>query len=49
MIFEVLAIVIVVVQFFFDGFHWASLVGLIIPLIIVLYLTRPRIRQAFSR
>ena len=48
MIFELLAIVVVVIQFIFDGFHWASLVGIIIPVIIVFYLTRPRIRGAFS-
>jgi hypothetical protein len=49
MIFEVLTIVVVVVTFVFDGFHWASLVGILIPLVIVIYLTRPRIRRAFSR
>lgn len=49
MIFEMITIVIVIVQFIFDGWNWATLVGLIIPLIIVFYMTRPRIREAFSR
>ena len=47
MIFELLTIVIVVVQFIFDGFNGATLAGLIIPLIIVVYLTRPGVRRAF--
>ena len=49
MIFEVLTIVIVIIQFIFGGFHWNSLVTLIIPLIIVLYMTRPGVRGAFSQ
>jgi hypothetical protein len=48
MILELLTIVVVVVQFIFDGFHWSSLVTIIIPVIIVFYLSRPRIRQAFG-
>jgi hypothetical protein len=49
MIFELITIVVVVVQFIYDGFNWASLVGIIIPAIIVFYLTRPRVRDAFAR
>jgi hypothetical protein len=49
MIFELITIVVVIVQFIFDGWNWATLVGIIIPLIIVYYMTRPRIREAFSR
>ncbi len=48
MIIQLLTIVVVVVQFIFDGFHWSSLTTIIIPVIIVFYLTRPRIRQAFG-
>lgn len=48
MIVELLLIVIAVVQFVFAGFHWNSLVTIIIPAIVVLYLTRPGIRRAFS-
>lgn len=47
MIIQLATIVVVVVQFIFDGFHWSSLAGIIIPVIIALYLTRPRIKQAF--
>jgi hypothetical protein len=49
MIIELLQIVGVILGFIFGGFHWNSLVSIIIPVIIVIYLTRPRIRQAFSR
>ncbi len=48
MIVELFVIVVAVVQFIFAGFHWSSLVTIIIPVIIVFYLTRPRIRQAFG-
>jgi len=49
MIIELLQIVGVILGFIFGGFHWNSLVSIIIPVIIVIYLTRPRIRQAFLR
>ncbi len=49
MVIELLQIVGVILGFIFGGFHWNSLVSIIIPVIIVFYLTRPRVRQAFSR
>ena len=49
MIIELLQIVGVILGFIFGGFHWNSLVSIVIPVIIVFYLTRPSIRQAFSR
>lgn len=49
MFIQLLAIAAVIVQFVLDGFHGATLVGIIIPLIIVIYLTRPGVRKAFMR
>jgi hypothetical protein len=49
MIMELITIVVAIVQFVFDGFHGATLATVIVPLIIVIYLTRPGVRGAFRR
>lgn len=49
LIFELILIVVAIVQFVFDGFHGATLATIIIPVIIVIYLTRPGVRGAFKR
>lgn len=45
--FSVLAIVGVILQFVFDQFYWSSIAGILLPLIVIVYLTRPGVRKAF--
>jgi hypothetical protein len=49
MIIQWLTIIVAIFNFVFGGWNWSALTSIILPLIIVFYLTRPRIRQAFSR
>ncbi len=49
MIIQWITIIAVVVEFIFGGWNGAALVGIILPLIIVFYLTRPGVRRAFFR
>jgi len=44
---ELLAVAQVVVQMVTDGYVWTSLVGIIIPVLIILYLMTRRVRGAF--
>jgi hypothetical protein len=44
---ELLAVAQVVVQMVTDGYVWTSLVGIIIPVLIILYLMTGRVRGAF--
>jgi hypothetical protein len=46
---SVVTVVAVVLQMIFDGFYWSSLITIILPLVVVYYLTRPRVRQSFTR
>lgn len=46
---SIVTIVAVVLQMVFDGFYWSSLASIILPLIVVFYLTRRGVRQAFKR
>jgi hypothetical protein len=46
---QVLAVAAVVARFVMDGWHWASLVAVIIPALIVLYLLMPKVRTAFFK
>lgn len=48
LVIQLLTIAALIAQFVLDGFHWASLTGIIIPVLITLYLSRPKIRHAFS-
>lgn len=48
LVIQLLTIAALIVQFVLDGFHWASLTGIIIPVLVTLYLSRPKIRHAFS-
>lgn len=47
-VWEFFLIIVPVVQFFFDGFQRATLLGVILPLIILLCLYTSRVRRAFS-
>jgi hypothetical protein len=49
MIIQWLSIIAVAAQFALKGYDTASLTGIILPLIIVLYLLRPKVRRAFAR
>lgn len=44
---SVIAIIGVVLQFVFDQFYWSSIAGIIIPLAVIIYLTRPEVKKAF--
>lgn len=44
---SIIAIVGVVLQFVFDKFYWSSIAGILIPLIVIVYLTRPAVKRAF--
>jgi hypothetical protein len=44
---QVLAVAAVVYRFVIDGWHWSSLLGAIVPVLIVLYLLMPKVRGAF--
>ena len=43
-----IAIVGVILQFVFDRFYWSSIGGILVPLIIIVYLIRPGVRQRFQ-
>lgn len=47
MLIQWLTIIAVVLQFVFDGFNWASLVGIVIPVLLIVYLGSKGVRRAF--
>lgn len=47
MIIQWVTVIAVVLQFVFDGFNWASLVGIIVPVILIIYLGSKGVRAAF--
>lgn len=42
-----LAVAAVIARFVLDGWHWSTLVGLIVPVLIILYLLMPKVKAAF--
>lgn len=45
---SVLAVIGVALQFVFDQFYWSSIAGILLPLIVIVYLTRPGVKKAFK-
>jgi len=44
---SVIAIIGVILQFVFDQFYRSSIAGILLPLVVIFYLTRPQVRRAF--
>lgn len=49
LIVSIVSIAAVALQVVFDGFYWSSIAAIVLPLIVIFYLTRPRVRRAFRR
>lgn len=47
MLVQWVTLIAVVLQFVFDGFNWSSLVGVIIPVLLIVYLGSRGVRRAF--
>jgi len=47
LIISIVAIVGVILQFVFDQFYWSSILGILLPLIVIVYLLRPEVKKKF--